>query len=99
MIRRFPSQLSLHYNGSLICGAGLIDAKWAITTAKCLEGKTMGLSVRGGSSRPESGGKVFNVSFVVDATFELRMYKLLYLGFITLLDDFDALQGIVRSLD
>lgn len=60
-----PYMLSLIFKRQHICGAGIVNENWAVTTAHCLEQFTdqlQDLAIRSGSSYIDSGGAIHNIS-------------------------------------
>ncbi|XP_030752524.1 transmembrane protease serine 9-like [Sitophilus oryzae] len=65
-IEDFPYHLSLLFRGNHICGATLIDKKWALTAAHCVQGFDKNLlSLRAGTSIRNADGQILRLKNAV----------------------------------
>ncbi|KAK2577960.1 hypothetical protein KPH14_012260, partial [Odynerus spinipes] len=63
-----PYMLSLMLRGQHMCGGGIINENWAITSAHCLQqftNRIPDLGIRSGSSYIDEGGVIHNVSDII----------------------------------
>ncbi|KAG5667919.1 hypothetical protein PVAND_015884 [Polypedilum vanderplanki] len=66
-IYKYPYICSLQWNGSHRCGANIISHRFLVTAAHCTIGLTPTLlTVRCGSSRFDSGGRVYRISTIIN---------------------------------